>query len=65
MKLLLFIVIEVLLLPITAIGGIVFSIEIMLKTFRRGFSVTAYSPFFARWFLHHLGQRTDETATAL
>jgi methyltransferase (TIGR00027 family) len=55
-----FAIIEVVLLPVTAVGVILFSINFILRLRETRTSATAYDPFFARWILHAQGKRQDE-----
>ena len=57
---LLFAIIEIVLLPLTIAGVILFSINFILRLRETRTSATAYDPFFARWILHAQGKRRDE-----
>ncbi|CAN5577803.1 hypothetical protein BH24ACT21_BH24ACT21_07860 [soil metagenome] len=59
-KLLIFMLIEIVLLPVTIMGVILFSINFILRLRETRTSATAYDPFFARWILHSQGKRQDE-----
>lgn len=59
---LIFIIIEIILLPITIVGLIVFAIGFYSKLGGTNISQTAYDPMFARWFLHVQGKREDKAA---
>jgi hypothetical protein len=59
---LLFVIIEIILLPITVVGLIIFAIGFFSKLGGTNISQTAYDPLFARWFLHVQGKREDEAA---
>ncbi|MCG8346955.1 MAG: SAM-dependent methyltransferase [Chloroflexales bacterium] len=54
-----FIAIELLLLPISLIGYVWLAVKLILISRRTGMSATAYSPLFTRWMLHETGVRKD------
>jgi hypothetical protein len=60
-----FIIIEIVLLPLTIVGGILFRIAFILKVRVASASMTAYDPLIARWMLHVLGKRFDEAGEQL
>lgn len=62
---LIFTVIEILLLPITIVGMIVFTINFYLMIRGKNISKTAYQPIFSRWFMHELGIRDNLAAKRL
>jgi methyltransferase (TIGR00027 family) len=67
---LIFVIIEIVLLPITIMGTILLFVHfvvdfLFLKIRGKKISLTAYDPMFARWFLHALGKREDEAASPL
>jgi methyltransferase (TIGR00027 family) len=62
---LIFLVIEILLLPITVVGLIVFAINFYWKLKGRSLSKTAYHSVFSRWFMHELGIRENLAAKQL
>ena len=55
-----FLIIQVVLLPLTIIGYIFAVVKILLYSKKYGISATATNPLSARWFLHVLGKREDE-----
>lgn len=57
---LVFAAIEIVLLPMTIVGVIVFSVNFVLRLRESRTSATAYDPFFARYILHAQGKRRDE-----
>ncbi len=57
---LLFTIIEIVLLPVTTVGTILFSVNFILQWREARTSMTAYDPFFARYILHAQGKRQDE-----
>lgn len=63
--LLIFLMIEIVLLPVTTVGGILFIVDFLLKIRGTSFSMTAYDPLFARWMLNALGKRQDEACKQL
>jgi len=56
-----FLIIQLVLLPLTIIGYIFLVVKVMLYSKKYGISVTATNPLSARWFLHVLGKREDDT----
>ena len=54
--------IEIILLPITILGLMIFAIGFYSKLGGTNISQTAYDPMFARWFLHVQGKREDKAA---
>ncbi len=58
--LIVFAIIEIILLPFAIVGGVLFSVNFILRLREARTSVTAYDPFFARWILHAQGKRLDE-----
>ncbi len=60
-----FAVLEIVLLPISLMGLLISSLDLRRNAYGKGFSATAYKPFFGRWFMHHLGERADPAAIAL
>lgn len=62
LRILIFLIIEIALLPITIVGSIIFAIGFISKLGGTNISITAYDPMFARWFLHVQGKREDEAA---
>ena len=63
--LLLFIAIEIVLLPITLIGVVWFYPRMILTSRRGAISATAYEPLIHRWLLHKSGARKDEAGEKL
>lgn len=64
---LLFIIIEIVLLPITIVGAILLYLHffidfLFLKIRGRKVSMTAYDPLFARWLLHVQRKREDQAS---
>ena len=57
---LVFAIIEIVLLPVTIVGVILFSVNFILRLRESRTSMTAYDPFFARYILHAQGKRRDE-----
>ena len=57
---LVFAIIEIILLPVTIVGAILFSVNFILRLREARTSLTAYDPFFARYILHAQGKRRDE-----
>ncbi len=56
---LVFLIVEIVLLPITIMGGILFAVDfIKLRVART--SMTAYDPLFAHWLLNEQGKRKDD-----
>ncbi len=56
-----FLIIQIVLLPLTIIGYIFAVVKALLYSRKYGISVTATNPLSARWFLHVLGKREDDT----
>jgi methyltransferase (TIGR00027 family) len=65
MRLLVFILIELVLLPLQIIGVIVYTYRVRCFTIPRGISGTANEPFSLRLILHLAGTRKDQAAHAL
>ncbi len=62
---LVFLIVEILLLPITIVGGILFAVDFIAKWRVARTSMTAYDPLFARWLLDAQGKRKDEACKQL
>lgn len=62
---LVYIVIQLIFLPITLIGTLLFLIRYSVRRKDSAVSETAYSPMFTRWRLHQLGRRPDPALHAL
>jgi hypothetical protein len=62
---LVFVIIELVFLPITIIGGILFGIVFLLSVRGKKISLTTYDPLFARWLLDTLGMREDPATRKL
>lgn len=60
-----FLLLQLLFLPVSLLGGLLFLITYTLDRPSQGVSQTAYSPFFTRWQLHMLGKRPDAAAAQL
>lgn len=60
MQFIVFLIIQIPLLPLTIIGYIFAVVKALLYSKKYGMSVTATNPLSARWFLHVLGKREDE-----
>lgn len=60
-----FFLISILLLPISALGYVIWVGKLLLVGRKSGMSLTAQGPLSARWFQHHLGTRRDEPANRL
>ena len=56
-----FLIIQIPLLPLTIIGYIFVAVKALLSSKKYGMSLTATNPLSARWFLHVLGKREDDT----
>ncbi len=65
MAVLLFIVIEVVLLPVTLLGAVWHWAKLMLTRRRLGSSSTAYEVLLVRWTLHATGAREDDACKRL
>ena len=65
MRLLVFVLIELLLSPISLLGTIAYLVKLKLVNQPKGISGTAYEPFFARAMAHGIGARDDESAYCL
>jgi methyltransferase (TIGR00027 family) len=65
MSLLIFLLLLVPFIPVFVVGGIGFTFVLYRDAFGKGFSMTAYDPFFARWIMHHLGTRHDPAAAQI
>ena len=61
----LFILIQILLLPITIIGNIYNTLYVVYKAKKMGISASAVDPLSYRWILHLSGERTDEACVKL
>jgi methyltransferase (TIGR00027 family) len=62
---LIFLIIEIVLLPITIVGTLLFTIDFLLGIRGKNISITTYDPFFARWILDAQGKREDEASRQL
>jgi methyltransferase (TIGR00027 family) len=60
-----FYLLSILLLPISALGYLIWVGKLLLVGRKSGVSLTAQGPLSARWFQHHLGTRRDEPANRL
>ena len=60
-----FLIIEVVLLPVTLLGVILFVVDFLLGIRGKKISATAYELLFARWILDALGKREDEATKRL
>jgi hypothetical protein len=60
-----FLIIQVVLLPLTIIGYIFTLVKALLYSRKYGISATATNPLSARWFLHVLGNREDEAVVKM
>lgn len=63
--LLVFLLLEIALLPITIVGQILFFIDFLLGVPGKKVNWTTYDPAFARWILDGLGKRKDRAARQL
>ncbi len=62
---LVFLIVEIVLLPITIVGGILFAVGFVAKLRVARTSMTAYDPLFARWLLNAQGKRKDDACKRL
>jgi len=62
---LIFLIIEIVLLPVTIVGGIIFAVDFIAKWRVARTLMTAYDPLFARWLLNAQGKRTDAACKRL
>ncbi len=62
MRLLLFVLLEVLFLPFQLVGTLIFAFRVRFVNMRRGVSGTAYEPYMARLILQMIGERPDVVA---
>jgi methyltransferase (TIGR00027 family) len=60
-----FLLIEILFLPSTVLGVVLFSVVFLRDVRGKNISMTTYDPLFARWVLDALGKRDDEAAGRL
>ena len=60
-----FLIIQLVLLPLTIIGYIFSVVKALLYTKKHGISATATNPLTTRWILHIFGLREDEEGTKL
>lgn len=63
--LLVFVIVEIVLLPITVLGQLLFFIEFAVRMPGKNLNLTTYDPAFARWILDALGKREDKAARQL
>ena len=63
--LLVFVVVEIVLLPITVVGQFLVYIDFAVKVPGKNLNLTTYDPAFARWILDALGKREDKAARQL
>ena len=63
--LLVFVVVEIILLPITVLGQLLFYIDFAVRVPGKNLNLTTYDPAFARWILDALGKREDKAARQL
>jgi methyltransferase (TIGR00027 family) len=59
LRILVFAIVELVLYPVTMLGGILFVITFVLGVRGKGISFTTYDPLIARWLLDVLGDRED------
>jgi len=59
---LIFVIIEIILLPITLIGYVWYAVGMFPSSRRTGVSATAYKPLLVRWMMHEAGTRADEAS---
>lgn len=59
---LIFLIVEIVLLPITLIGYVWWAVGVFPTNRRAGVSVTAYKPLLSRWMMHEAGTRADEAS---
>ncbi|MXZ71531.1 MAG: class I SAM-dependent methyltransferase [Acidobacteria bacterium] len=62
MRVLLFILLEVVFAPLQTIGSLIYALRVRFVNMPRGISGTAYEPYMTRLMLHHTGRRSDEAA---
>lgn len=62
MRLLIFVLVELLLLPISILGTLAYLVKLKLFNQPKGISGTAYEPFFMRAMAHGIGARDDESS---
>jgi methyltransferase (TIGR00027 family) len=60
-----FLIIQIPLLPLTIIGYIFAVVKALLYSKKYGMSATSTNPLSARWFLHVLGEREDEAMVTM
>lgn len=60
-----FLIIQLVLLPVTIIGYIFLVVKVLLYSKKYGISATTTSPLGIRWFLHVFGLREDEDGTKM
>ena len=63
--LLLLVIFELVLLPVTIVGWLLFIVDVVLAIRGKGISATAYELLFARWLLDALGKREDKAVRQL
>lgn len=64
-RVLIFVLIEIVLLPVTLVGMILFIIDFTVSSFGKKMAITTYDPMIARWMWHGLGRREDPAAAQL
>ena len=62
MRVLLFVLLEIVLFPLQLIGTLVYTCRVRFVNMPRGISGTAYEPYMTRLMLHHIGSRNDGAA---
>ena len=62
MKVLLFLLLEIVFAPLQIIGLLVYAYRVRFVNMPRGISGTAYEPYMVRLALHHVTSRNDEAA---
>ncbi len=65
MRLLLFLGIEIVLMPFWMLGVLGYTVRLYLFNIPKGISGTAYEPFWQRLMLHDAGVRRDEAASRI
>jgi methyltransferase (TIGR00027 family) len=65
MAIVVYVLLNVLLLPVTLIGYVIWLVKLYVIGRRSGASITAQGPLSSRWFMYHLGLRRDEPAHRL
>jgi len=65
MRLLLFVIVELLLLPISILGSLAYLVKLKAVNQPKGISGTAYKPFFLRAMTYGIGACADETSYRL